>query len=154
MFVGHLALIAAAIFTGAAFYVNFAEQPARLSLDDRSLLAQWKPAYKRGFSMQATLAIVGFLLGVLSWWLAGRLTYADLCSRCASNRLTQRRARRAIRRDMLADLARLPEKPMSSRAVLNQLNFGGPASPLGIEALAQIASAISLQTTTVPRIEM
>ena len=154
MFVGHLALIAAAIFTGAAFYVNFAEQPARLSLDDRSLLAQWKPAYKRAFSMQATLAIVGFLLGVLSWWLAGRLTYADLCSRCASNRLTQRRARRAIRRDMLADLARLPEKPMSSRAVLNQLNFGGPASPLGIEALAQIASAISLQTTTVPRIEM
>jgi len=55
---------------------------------------------------------------------------------------------------MLADLATLPEKPMSSRAVLNQLNFGGPASPLGIEALAQIASAISLQTTTVPRIEM
>ena len=75
MFVGHLALIDAAIFTGAAFYVNFAEQPARLSLDDRSLLAQWKPAYKRGFSMQATLAIVGFLLGVLSWWLTGRLAF-------------------------------------------------------------------------------
>src|SRR5882724_1074049 len=104
MFVGLLALIAAALFTGAAFYINFAEQPARLTLDDRSLLAQWKPAYKRGYSMQATLAIVGFLLGVLSWWLTGRLTYADLCSRCASNRLTQRRARRAIRRDMLADL--------------------------------------------------
>jgi hypothetical protein len=75
MFVGHLALIAAAVFTGAAFYVNFAEQPARLSLDDRSLLAQWKPAYKRGYSMQATLAIVGFVLGVLSWWLTGRLAF-------------------------------------------------------------------------------
>jgi hypothetical protein len=68
MFVGHIALIAAAIFTGAAFYINFAEQPARLTLDDRSLLAQWKPAYKRGYSMQATLAIMGFLLGLLSWW--------------------------------------------------------------------------------------
>jgi hypothetical protein len=75
MFVGHLALIAASCFTGAAFYVNFAEQPARLSLDDRSLLAEWKPAYKRGYAMQATLAIVGFLLGVLSWWLTGRLAF-------------------------------------------------------------------------------
>jgi hypothetical protein len=73
--VGHLALITAAIFTGAAFYVNFAEQPARLSLDDRSLLAEWKPAYKRGYSMQAPLAIVGLLLGLLSWWLTGRLAF-------------------------------------------------------------------------------
>jgi hypothetical protein len=75
MFSGHLALITAAGFTGAAFYVSFAEQPARLSLDDRSLLAEWKPAYKRGYSMQATLAIVGFLLGVLSWWLTGRQAF-------------------------------------------------------------------------------
>ena len=76
MLVGHLALIAAAIFTGAAFYINFAEQPARLSLDDRSLLAEWKPAYKRGYLMQATLAIVGFIFGALSWWLTGRLAFA------------------------------------------------------------------------------
>lgn len=76
MLVGHLALIVAAIFTGAAFYINFAEQPARLSLDDRSLLAEWKPAYKRGYLMQATLAIVGFILGALSWCLTGRLAFA------------------------------------------------------------------------------
>jgi hypothetical protein len=71
MAAGQLALIAAAVFAGAAFYVGFAEQPARLELDDRSLLVEWKPAYKRGFTMQAPLAVIGFLLGVLAWWQTG-----------------------------------------------------------------------------------
>jgi hypothetical protein len=67
MLAGLLALIAGAVFFGAAFYVNVAEQPARLHLDDRSLLAEWKPSYKRGFAMQAPLAIFGFVLGVIAW---------------------------------------------------------------------------------------
>jgi hypothetical protein len=78
--VGQLALIAAALSTGAAVYVNVAEQPARLALDDRASLAEWKPAYKRGFAMQASLAIIGFLLGVIATragmdlrWLTGAL---------------------------------------------------------------------------------
>ena len=68
MFAGQLALIVAAVFFGAAIYINVAEQPARLLLDDRSALAEWKPAYKRGFAMQGPLAVVGFLLGLLAWW--------------------------------------------------------------------------------------
>jgi hypothetical protein len=75
MLIGDLALVSAALFTGAAFYINFAEQPARLQLDDRSLLAQWKPAYKRGYVMQSTLAIVGFVLGAAAWWLTGVLGF-------------------------------------------------------------------------------
>jgi hypothetical protein len=72
MFAGELGLVVAAIFTGAAFYISLAEQPARFGLDDRALLAEWKPAYKRGFAMQAPLAIIGFVFGLIAWWLSGR----------------------------------------------------------------------------------
>jgi hypothetical protein len=75
MLAGPVALVVAAVFAGAALYVNIAEQPARLLLDDRALLGEWKLSYKRGFAMQAPLAIVGFLLGLLAWWQTGLWTW-------------------------------------------------------------------------------
>jgi uncharacterized membrane protein len=77
MLAGQLALVVAAVFSGAAGYVNFVEHPARMHLDIRGMLTEWKPAYKRGFLMQAPLAIIGFLLGALAWWQTGSWLFLD-----------------------------------------------------------------------------
>ena len=75
MIVGQLALVVAAAFAATAVYVSFCEHPARLQLDDRALLMQWKPAYKHGTMMQAPLALIGTVLGIAAWFQSGRLLW-------------------------------------------------------------------------------
>jgi hypothetical protein len=73
---GLLALVTASIFFGAAVYINIAEHPARLGLPDGAALAEWGPAYRRGFAMQAPIAVVSALLGAAAWWTIGDLLWA------------------------------------------------------------------------------
>ena len=71
-----LATFSAALFAGAALYINVAEHPARMRGDIASALAQWAISYSRATLMQAPLAIVAFiasaaawLFGAGAWWL-------------------------------------------------------------------------------------
>ena len=77
-FIALLSVSLSAVFAGAALYINFAEQPARLRLDDRPLLQQWIPSYRRGTMMQSNLALAAGAAGLLSFgverdvlWLVG-----------------------------------------------------------------------------------
>jgi hypothetical protein len=66
-----LAIFCAAVFAGAAIYINLVEHPARMSLDTRAAAAQWAPSYRRATLMQAPLAILSFIAGCTAWLLGG-----------------------------------------------------------------------------------
>ena len=66
-----LAVFSAALFAGAALYINVAEHPARMGLDTRLAALQWAPSYKRATWLQAPLAIVSFIAGAAVWLQGG-----------------------------------------------------------------------------------
>jgi hypothetical protein len=76
MVAGLLALTIAAVFSGAATYVLAVEHVAREALDDRGALTEWKPSYKRGAIMQASIALVATVLRALAWWQTHELWFA------------------------------------------------------------------------------
>ncbi len=64
MLIQGLAILATALFTGAALYVSVVEQPARMTLPTDTAIAEWRPSYRRASVLQASLAVLGTLLGI------------------------------------------------------------------------------------------
>lgn len=65
------AAFCAALFAGAALYINVAEHPARMVLDTRHAALQWAPSYQRATWMQAPLALLSLLAGTAASLMGG-----------------------------------------------------------------------------------
>jgi hypothetical protein len=63
-----LALLSATLFAGAAAYISIIEHPARLTLEDGPMLAQWQPSYRRALPIQAGLAVLGGVVGLIAFY--------------------------------------------------------------------------------------
>jgi hypothetical protein len=66
-----VAALTGALFAGAALYINVAEHPARLGIETRMAALQWAPSYQRATWLQAPLALLSLVSGVIAWWLGG-----------------------------------------------------------------------------------
>jgi hypothetical protein len=62
-----IATIAAGLFAGAAIYISIVEHPARIEAGTAVAVAEFGPSYRRAATMQASLALLGSLTGVVSW---------------------------------------------------------------------------------------
>jgi Anthrone oxygenase len=68
MISGLIALAFAAAFAGAAVYVNWVEQPARMALDEEALLSEWRPSDSRGVALLAAFALAGAVAGFIAYF--------------------------------------------------------------------------------------
>ncbi len=68
MFAGLIALTFAAAFSGAAIYVNWVEQPARLALDEEALLSEWGPSDSRAVALLLAFALAAAVTGFIAYF--------------------------------------------------------------------------------------
>jgi uncharacterized membrane protein len=66
-----VAVFAAAMFTGAAVYINLVEHPARLECGTEVAARQWAPSYRRATVMQVSLAVAAMAGGITCWLRSG-----------------------------------------------------------------------------------
>ncbi len=75
-----IAIIACALFAGAAVYINLVEHPARMECGTALAATVFPPSYRRAAVMQVGLAIISFVSFLFAWysnsnigWLVGGL---------------------------------------------------------------------------------
>ena len=62
-----IAVLACALFTGAAVYISLVEHPARMEWGVEIAATEFPFSYRRASIMQATLAAVGLLSSIAAW---------------------------------------------------------------------------------------
>lgn len=70
-----VAILACALFTGAAAYVNLVEHPARMQCGTALATTVFAPSYRRATVMQASLALVATASALGAWWLVGSVLW-------------------------------------------------------------------------------
>lgn len=70
-----VAILACALFAGAAIYINLVEHPARLSCGTEIAARQWAPSYRRATVMQASLAVAAAVAGTVRWLQNGHVLW-------------------------------------------------------------------------------
>ena len=75
-----VAILGAALFSGAAIYINLVEHPARMECGTRLAATVFGPSYRRAALMQVILALMATIGGAGAWltgapwkWLLGAL---------------------------------------------------------------------------------
>jgi len=71
MLLALLAILCAGLFAGAAIYITAVEHPARLACGLTIAVKEFAPSYRRATVMQASLAGVGSVAGVVAWLYSG-----------------------------------------------------------------------------------
>ncbi|MGE8164731.1 DUF1772 domain-containing protein [Paraburkholderia sp. NPDC080076] len=66
-----IATLGCTVFSGAAIYISLVEHPARMQCDTRTAATVWAPSYRRATIMQAPLAVLSCIAGIVAWWLEG-----------------------------------------------------------------------------------
>ena len=66
--------LAAGLFAGAAIYVNAVEHPARISCGTELAVREFAPSYERSAIMQASLALLGCVTGIIGEWQRNDIT--------------------------------------------------------------------------------
>jgi anthrone oxygenase-like protein len=68
---GLYAFAVAAAFLGATIYISLVEQPARLRLNGRAMIQEWKLSNRRGTPVLSILAVLSALIAFIQFRMSG-----------------------------------------------------------------------------------